>query len=28
MNRRLLWIFVYMALIWCLLIGVWYVAKP
>jgi len=28
MNRRLIFILVYAALIWCLLIGIWYAAKP
>lgn len=28
MNRRLVWILAYMALIWCVLIGIWYAAKP
>jgi len=28
MNRRLIYILVYAALVWCLLIGIWYAAKP
>jgi len=28
MNRRLIFILVYAALIWCLLIGIWYATKP
>jgi len=28
MNRRLALILAYMVLVWCVLIGIWYAAKP